>query len=336
MGRSGVRIRPVANPRHSRQDMVNSNSAFTTRDTFQYTDLPALAQRLTEVSTPVSAELDADFLAGKGLQTQMRRVQAVLLDMDGVIYRGDELLSGVLEFLDYVESSGRHILYVTNNATRTPAMFVDKLQAMDITAREDQILTSAEATGGWMARHLPAGSKVQLIGEAGVWSAMLTRGFRPANKPQDADCVVVGMDFHLDYRKCAQATLAIKAGATFIGTNEDATFPSEEGEIPGAGSIVALIRTATGQEPIVIGKPYPGMFEEAMARLGLAAHECLMVGDRYETDIQGAQDLEMWTAGVCTGVTTHEEFWAKDRVPNFVFRDMEEFLQVFRDLALFG
>ncbi len=267
---------------------------------------------------------------GPVLPSCMRRIRALLLDMDGVLYKGDELLSGVLESLSYFERSGRSILYVTNNATRTPAMFVDKLAAMGIAARENQVLTSAEATGGWMARNAPVGSKVQLIGQAGVWSAMLAHGFKPANKPQDADFVVVGMDFHLDYRKCADATLAIKGGARFIATNEDATFPSEEGEIPGAGSIVALIRTATGVNPEVIGKPYPGMFEEAMARLQLDAGSCLMVGDRYETDIEGAQALSMWTAGVCTGVTSHGEFLDQERPPNFIFADMLDLTEAFR------
>ncbi len=332
---AGVRIGLAVFFGHLFWAMADPNFTFSTRDTFQFADLRDLVQRLA--GTPESAleDLETELHTCRAIQDQMRQVKAVLLDMDGVIYRGDERLAGVLDFLDYVNSVERRILYVTNNATRTPAMFVDKLQTMGIEAREDQILTSAEATGGWMARHLPTGSKVQLIGEAGVWSAMLSRGFRPANKPQDADCVVVGMDFHLDYRKCALATLAINAGASFIGTNEDPTFPSEEGEIPGAGSIIALLRTATGKDPMVIGKPYPGMFEEAMARLGLVAHECIMVGDRYETDIQGAQELEMWTAGICTGVTTFEQFQALDRKPNFIFRDMTEFLHVFRDLDLF-
>lgn len=267
---------------------------------------------------------------GPDLPHQMSRVQALLLDMDGVLYKGDEILPGVLEGLAYFEQTGRSIVYVTNNATRTPAMFVDKLAAMGISAREEQVLTSAEATGGWMARNAPAGSRVQLIGQAGVWTAMLAHGFQPANTPQDADFVVVGMDFHLDYRKCAEATLAIQAGARFIATNEDATFPSEEGEIPGAGSIVALLKTATGVQPEVIGKPYPGMFEEAMARLQLNAGACLMVGDRYETDIQGAQQLAMWTAGVCTGVTSHAEFLAQERPPNFVFADMPDLVAAFR------
>lgn len=275
-------------------------------------------------------------LSRDSLRQRMARVKGVLLDMDGVIYRGNTLLPDVLEFLDFLEASRRSVLYVTNNATRTPAMFVDKLAAMGIQAVPSQILTSAEATGGWMERHAPAGSKVQLVGGAGVWSALLARGFEPANSPTDAQYVVVGMDFNLDYRKVADATLAIAAGAEFIGTNEDATFPSEEGDIPGAGSIVALLKTATGKTPTVIGKPYPGMFEEAMARLGLSPDECLMVGDRYETDIQGAQELSIWTAGVCTGVTSWAEFKAMERPPNFVFRDMRGFLDLFREARLFA
>lgn len=272
----------------------------------------------------------------QAVRVQMRKVKGILLDMDGVLYRGNEILAGVREILAFFREAGRDILYVTNNATRTPAMFVDKLQGMGLAAREEQVLTSAEATGGWLARNAPPGSKVQFIGQAGVWSALLSRGFRPANAPRDADYVVVGMDFHLDYRKCAEATLAVRAGAQLIGTNEDPTFPSEEGEIPGAGAILSLLKTATGQTPIVIGKPYPGMFEEAMARLQLAPQECLMVGDRYETDIQGAQRLAMWTVGVCTGVTSRAEFLAQAQSPNFVFGDMREFLDVFRSHGFFA
>ncbi len=290
-----------------------------------------ISRKFSRVST---VDLVADNLweqfPGPDLAHPMSKVRALLFDMDGVLYKGDEILPGVLEGLAYFEQTGRSILYVTNNATRTPAMFVDKLAAMGISAREEQVLTSAEATGGWMARNAPRGSKVQLIGQAGVWTAMLAHGFKPANQPQDADFVVVGMDFHLDYRKCAEATLAIKAGARFIATNEDATFPSEEGEIPGAGSIVALLKTATGVQPEVIGKPYPGMFAEAMARLQLDADACLMVGDRYETDIKGAQELSMWTAGVCTGVTSHAEFLAQARPPNFIFSNMQDLTAAFR------
>ena len=257
-------------------------------------------------------------------------IKAVLLDMDGVVYRGETILDGVLEFLAWSEDMGIRLLYVTNNATKTPSMFVDKLAAMGIEALPDQIITSAEATAGWMARNVQPGSKVQIVGGPGVWNAMITRGFQPANSPQAADFVVVGMDFNLDYRKCAEATLAIAAGADFIATNVDSTFPSEEGNIPGAGAIVSLLKTASGVEPTVIGKPSPGMFEEAMARLSLHPHECLMVGDRYETDIEGAQKIGIWTLGIGTGVTSVEEFLGKDQPPNFVVRDMAEFLDLFR------
>ena len=257
-------------------------------------------------------------------------IKAILLDMDGVVYRGETILEGIPEFLDWAAGMGIRLLYVTNNATKTPSMFVDKLAAMDIEALPDQIITSAEATAGWMSRNVPAGSKVQIVGGPGVWNAMITRGFQPSNSPQAADYVVVGMDFNLDYRKCAEATLAIAAGAEFIATNVDATFPSEEGNIPGAGAIVSLLRTASGVEPTVIGKPSPGMFEEAMARLSLQPHECLMVGDRYETDIEGAQRIGIWTLGIGTGVTSVDEFLGKDQPPNFVVRDMPEFLDLFR------
>ena len=125
-------------------------------------------------------------------------------------------------------------------------------------------------------------------------------------------------------------TLAIRGGARFIGTNSDATYPSERGPLPGAGSILALLATASGQQPLVIGKPNRGMYEQAMARLNLSAGQTLMVGDRYATDISGAISLGLWTAGVLTGISTRAEFERANPPPDLIVDNLPDLVDRFR------
>lgn len=263
-------------------------------------------------------------------EIDLSQIRAVLFDMDGVIYRGNNLLPGVGELLDYLAATQRQWIYVTNNATRTPVMFVDKLRRLGIESTAEQILNSAEATASWLAENAPPGAKVQIIGQEGLWSALLHRGFEPAEDPFHADWVVVGLDFHLTYPKLADACLAIGNGAKFVGTNGDVSFPSERGDTPGAGALLALLESATGVAPEIIGKPYPGMFTQAMHQLGVQPHQVLMVGDRYETDIVGAVKLGLLAAGVLTGVTDQAGFAQADFPPQIITPGLPELLQLFQ------
>ncbi len=252
------------------------------------------------------------------LLERLGNVRAVLLDMDGVVYRGRQPLPGVQEMLDYLERTGRQWLFVTNNATKTPEMFVQTLAQMGIQAAPGHILSSALATASWLADEYPARGRVQVVGMSGLILALLDQGFTLAADPFQADFVVAAADFDLTFRKVADATLAIRNGAHFVGTNIDASWPSEQGELPGAGSILALLETASGVAPTVIGKPFPGMFQQAMRMLGVGPEETLMVGDRYETDIVGAIKLGILTAGVLTGVTSEEGFRQADPPPDLI------------------
>ncbi len=252
------------------------------------------------------------------LLERLGNVRAVLLDMDGVVYRGRQPLPGVQEMLDYLERTGRQWLFVTNNATKTPEMFVQTLAQMGIQAAPGHILSSALATASWLADEYPARGRVQVVGMSGLILALLDQGFTLAADPFQADFVVAAADFDLTFRKVADATLAIRNGARFVGTNIDASWPSEQGELPGAGSILALLETASGVAPTVIGKPFPGMFQQAMRMLGVGPEETLMVGDRYETDIVGAIKLGILTAGVLTGVTSEEGFRQADPPPDLI------------------
>ncbi len=249
-------------------------------------------------------------------------IKAVLLDMDGVVYRGNQLLPGVNELLTFLRETGRTYLFVTNNATRTPAMFASKLTRMGVSATPDQFLGSAEVAAAWLAEQYPQGGRVQIVGQDGLYVALLSHGFELAEDPMHADFVVAGMDMHLTYPKLAAATLAINHGARFIGTNADVSFPTEMGETPGTGSILALLQTTTGVAPEIAGKPYPAMFHQAMQRLNVTPAQTLMIGDRYETDIVGAVELGILTAGVLTGVTSRQRFEQAAPPPDLIVEDL--------------
>ncbi|MEZ4859863.1 MAG: HAD-IIA family hydrolase [Caldilineaceae bacterium] len=258
-------------------------------------------------------------------------VRAVLFDMDGVIYVGNQPLPGVQEMLDYLDGSGRRWLCITNNASNTSQMFADKLAKMNIKADPAHILGSAEATAAWLAEQAPQRGKVIMLGMEGLRSALLNEGFTLVTDPFDAEFAVAGINFHLTYEVVANVALAIRNGARFVGTNIDPTYPSERGQVPGTGSILAMLEAATSVKPEIVGKPYPGMYELAMHRLGAEISETLMVGDRYETDIVGAARMGLVTAGVLTGISPRERFEQGDPPPTFILPGLPELLALFRE-----
>jgi 4-nitrophenyl phosphatase len=264
----------------------------------------------------------------------LRAVRGVLFDMDGVIYVGARPLPGVQDAIDYLTSTGRAFLFVTNNASKTAEQFVERLAEMNIHVRPDQVLGSAEATACWLAEQVdrqgwPRGP-VLVVGQDGLRVALRKNGFELTTDPNAATYAVAGINFELTYEELAGVTLAIRGGAKFIGTNSDATYPSERGPLPGAGSILALLTTATGQQPLVIGKPNRGMYEQSMARLGLTVDQTLMVGDRYDTDISGAILLGLWTAGVLTGISTRTDFERASPPPDLIVDDLTDLVNRLR------
>jgi len=263
-------------------------------------------------------------------QHNLRAVRAVLLDMDGVVYVGNDPLPGVQNLLDYLEATGRQWLFVTNNSSRTPKQFIEKISKMGFRATEDHILSSALATASWLKEEYPDGARLFVIGEEGLRWALERQGFTLVEDYTQAQIVVSGIDFHVRYERLADATLAIHAGARYVATNSDASFPSERGEIPGTGAIIALLQTATGVTPTIIGKPNAGMFEQAMHKLGTTPATTLMVGDRYETDIEGAVRLGLATAAVLTGISPKEQFESAALRPSWIFPGLPELLEAFK------
>jgi 4-nitrophenyl phosphatase len=247
----------------------------------------------------------------------LRSIKNFIIDMDGVLYRGQQPLAGAQEFLSHLRRRGVPFILATNNSIRTPQQYVAKLRAMDIEVAEDHILTSAQATAMYLSRVAPPRAKVYLIGEEGLSSAVREQGFIVTDR--EVDFVVMGLDFDLTYEKLKIATLAIRAGASFIATNPDTTLPTEQGLIPGSGAILAALEAATGISPLVIGKPQAILLRLAMEKLGITPDGTAIIGDRLETDILGGKEVGLTTVLVLTGVSDREELETSPFQPDLVF-----------------
>jgi 4-nitrophenyl phosphatase len=253
--------------------------------------------------------------------------------MDGVLWHGETAVPGLASFFDTLRQLGIGFVLATNNATRTVAQYQEKLARFGVTIPAEQILTSAEAAAGYLAGHYPADTPVYVVGEAGLHQAITNRGFPLLNPQLTIDnwqltidhsppIVVAGLNRHACYDELATAAILIRAGAAFIGTNPDLTLPSERGQMPGAGSILAFLSAATGVQPFIVGKPGPVLYQEALKRLGGSPADTVALGDRLETDIAGGYAAGIRTILVLSGVSTQADVAAGSLQPDWIFDDI--------------
>jgi glycerol 3-phosphatase-2 len=228
----------------------------------------------------------------------------VVFDLDGVVYLGEQVVPAAPGALDQVRGLGVKVAFVTNNSYRPPDRVAEKLNRLGVKAAEGEVLTSAAAAvrllGG---RDGLDGVRVMVVGGPGLRQALEAAGARVVDGPawREAEVVAVGFDPDLTYARVRDATLAIRAGARFVGSNPDTTLPTPDGFWPGAGATLALLRAATGVRPEVAGKPERALLDTAAAAIGPGPY--LMVGDRADTDLDGAHRLGWSTALVLSGVT---------------------------------
>ncbi|MBM4466443.1 MAG: molybdenum cofactor cytidylyltransferase [Chloroflexi bacterium] len=250
-----------------------------------------------------------------------KSINSLIIDLDGVVYRGDEAIVGAREFVALLQREGVPFVLLTNNSTRTPGQYVTRLAQMGIAVEEGDILTSAQATALYMERIAPPGARVYAIGEEGLRTAL---GEKYTITEGEADFVVVGMDRGLTYEKLRAATLLIRSRARFIATNPDKTLPTKEGLVPGNGAIIAALQAATGVAPFVVGKPEPAIFDLALARMGAGKEGAAVIGDRLETDILGGQRAGLITILVLSGATSRQELANSPVKPDLVFDDLRQ------------
>jgi 4-nitrophenyl phosphatase len=243
-----------------------------------------------------------------------------MIDLDGTVYRGDELIPYADLFVNTLKASGKHCLFVTNNSTRTPEQIADQLKGYGLSIEAHDIYTSAQATAAYI-RLEDESAKVLVVGEQGLYDAIQGEGL--ALVEENPTHVIVGLDRQFTYGKLAAASKAIRAGARFIATNTDKALITESGLTPGGGSIVASVVAASGQEPIVVGKPQGHIVELAILKMGASKAKCLMIGDNVETDIAAGIHAGVDTLLVLTGVTSREEAERSTFKPMFVWESLQ-------------
>ncbi|NPV85186.1 MAG: HAD-IIA family hydrolase [Anaerolineae bacterium] len=250
--------------------------------------------------------------------TPSAKIEACIIDMDGVLWKQERPLINLSQLLDTLSRKGINFSFATNNATKTAQQYQEKvLRLFGIHIDTWRFITSAEATANYVLQHFPAGAKVYIIGTKELKEALAVNGFEHAETGHVV-AVIAGLDPHLTYEKLRHATILIRNGVPFIGTNPDKTFPSPEGPIPGAGTILAALETASDVSPIIIGKPQPTMFKMAIERMGTEPHKTLVVGDRLDTDILGGINAKCKTALVLTGISTLQDIESCPYKPDFI------------------
>jgi 4-nitrophenyl phosphatase len=252
-------------------------------------------------------------------------IQALILDMDGVIWKADTPIGDLPSIFDRIRLGGLKFAFATNNGTRTPEQYVDRLAGFGVHVEPWQVVTSSLGVAHILAKKYPSGGPVFAIGEDGVLDALRQKGFIPLSVEEAhyAQAVIMGIDHQISFDKMLEAALLVRSGIPFYATNQDKTFPTPRGEIPGAGAWISVIVTATGVEPIYAGKPFPYLIDLARERLGTAKKGTLIVGDRLETDIAGGQAAGCPVALVLSGVASQDsgERW-RPKV-DFVAKDLE-------------
>ncbi|MGZ6827829.1 MAG: HAD-IIA family hydrolase [Mycobacteriales bacterium] len=252
---------------------------------------------------------------------------AALLDLDGVLYVGPDPVPHAAESVAAARRAGMRAAFVTNNASRRPAVVAEHLRELGVPATEDDVVTSAQAAVRHLASRVAAGSAVLVLGTDGLAEEVELGGFRPVRDADGAAAVVQGLSTTTSWADLAEASVAIRAGALWVAGNADSTYPSRRGPLPGNGALVQALVTATGRRPVVVGKPEPELHRASVERVG--ASRPLVVGDRLDTDVLGAVRGGADSLLVLTGVTDVEHLLAAPAGmrPTYVAQDLRGLLE---------
>lgn len=259
--------------------------------------------------------------------------KGLIIDMDGVLWHGANPQPGLIDFFNCIDRLHIPFILATNNASNTQTQYQKKLAAFGVHIAPDQILTSGMATAYFLSNHFtPCDTKVYVIGEIGATQPLEESGFTllPIQANDNfipADIVVCGKDENLTWDKLATATLHLRAGAKFFGTNGDTSLPTERGIIHGNGAILAALQAATNITPAIIGKPEAIFYQQAMNLLNTDPAHTVAIGDRLDTDILGAVRTGIKSILVLSGVSTEEELNQSDYHPTWVMSDIRDITQ---------
>ena len=245
-------------------------------------------------------------------------LQGALVDLDGTVYRGDQLLPGADEGIAALRAAGIDVQFLSNNPSKRPATYREKLRAFGIPVADDEIITSSVVTADYLSTHYPDAT-VLVIGEGALVDVLVEYGVHVTETPDDVDIVLASMDLSFDFETMSTALDALDEDTIIAATNPDRTCPVAGGEIPDAGAVIGAIEGMTGRHPdLVFGKPSSITVDFALGRLGVEPEACLMIGDRLETDGRMGERAKLSTAIVLTGITGRADLIDADPQPTYV------------------
>ena len=285
--------------------------------------LRLLRRGLGDDHHPAASAETAD---GEALLSTIRHL---IIDMDGVLWHADVALPGIQDFFLFLREQTIEFILATNNSSRTPDQYTEKLARFGVDVAPDKIVNSSEATAVYLSTIAQPGAKVYAVGEEGVRRALEKYGFTLCE--ENASYVVVGWNRDLRWKHLATASLLIHGGAQFIGTNPDTSFPTERGPVPGNGAQLAAIEITTGIKPIVVGKPEPGMYLEALRRMNASPRTTAVIGDRLDTDILGGIRANLTGILVLSGITTREAAAESEIKPDLICTDTRDLVRIWRE-----
>ncbi|NLF02213.1 MAG: HAD-IIA family hydrolase, partial [Anaerolineales bacterium] len=296
-------------------------------------DYETLAAQAAALLSPVTEPAGASALAPNdaAVARVLDPIRHLIVDMDGVLWHGNEPLPGLGEFFSLLREREIDFILATNNSSLMPEQYVAKLARFGVEVSPSNVLTSAQATAAYLKTVAPSGTRIYPVGGDGVSHALTMEGFEIGE--EGAQYVVVGWDQQLTWKKMATAALLIHYGAGFIGTNPDTNYPNERGPVPGNGAQLAMLQTTTGVAPLVVGKPEPWMYREAMRRMGARAETTAVIGDRLDTDIVGGVPLGLTTVLVLSGIATAEALAHSSIKPDLVLSGIDELVRWWRELG---
>ena len=261
----------------------------------------------------------------------IRDTRLFLFDMDGTLYLGSRLFDFTIELLDTIKKQGKRYMFMTNNSSRSVEDYVSKLAKMGIEATEDDFFTSSQATALYLLEH-HRGQKLYVCGTRSLKAELSKCGFEITEDTSDTDCIVMGFDTELTFRKLHDISylLLTRPDIPYIATNPDYVCPTEFGSVPDCGSVCDMLFNVSRRRPIVIGKPQPEMPLLAMKKAGVTAAQTAVVGDRIYTDIKSGLRAGAYTVLVLSGETTREILDASCDKPHAVMESAREILDILK------
>jgi phosphoglycolate/pyridoxal phosphate phosphatase family enzyme len=254
----------------------------------------------------------------------MSDYRGYLFDLDGTVYLGDHAIPGAPETIDFLRRRGGGVVFLSNKPLQSREVYAEKLTRLGIPTAPDDVINSSLVLAHYLVREM-AEATVFVIGEQPLVDEMVAAGLATSDDPEEIDVVIASFDRTFDYRKLNIGYQALRLGARFFATNADRTCPIEGGDIPDAAAVIGALEGCSGREvELVAGKPSAMIVHMALERLGLDASDCLMVGDRLETDISMGKRAGMATALVLTGVTTQDALAHSQLLPDFVLNSISD------------